>query len=78
MRIRTALASAVIASMAVVGITVQAAHAASWVWTGSWYGTKSQCVDDGQQYEREGWPYKCIYSYVSALGRDMYWLYIYE
>jgi hypothetical protein len=78
MRIRTALASAGIASMAVVGMTTQAAHAASWNFTGNLYAHKSDCVDAGQQYEREGYPYKCTYGYFSPTDQYLYWLYIYE
>ncbi|MWA06367.1 hypothetical protein F8568_039695 [Actinomadura sp. LD22] len=37
-----------------------AAPAATW-WDVGTYGTKSKCVDAGQQYEREGWPYRCLY-----------------
>lgn len=76
MRIRAALASAGIAVMAVGGMTAQTAHAASWHFTGNLYSTKFDCVDAGQQYEREGYPYKCLYSWYS--NQTLYWLYIYE
>jgi hypothetical protein len=36
-------------------MTTQAAHAASWHFTGNLYANKSACVDDGQQYQREGY-----------------------
>lgn len=61
MRMRTALAGTGIAAALVAGMAVPA-QAATWWDVGS-YGTKSKCIDAGQQYEREGWPYKCIYVY---------------
>ncbi|GAB3988865.1 hypothetical protein GCM10029978_112380 [Actinoallomurus acanthiterrae] len=64
--------------MALTGMTTQAAHAAAWHFTGSIYLHKSECVDDGQTYEREGFPYKCIYGKFPPTGQNMYWLYIYN
>jgi hypothetical protein len=26
----------------------------------AWYKSKAECIDVGQQYEREGWPYACL------------------
>ncbi|MFB4295143.1 hypothetical protein [Actinomadura sp. NTSP31] len=38
----------------------QATPAATW-WDVGTYGTKSLCIDAGQQYQREGWPYRCLH-----------------
>ncbi|GAB2809822.1 hypothetical protein GCM10027176_13180 [Actinoallomurus bryophytorum] len=78
MRIRTLLASVGLASIAAVGISAPDAHAAAWQFTGNLYAQKSSCVDDGQQYEREGYPYKCTYAYFSFTKQYLYWLYIYN
>jgi hypothetical protein len=75
MRIRTALASVGIASMAVVGMTTQA-HAGTWSLIGV-YAKKTDCVDAGTEYQREGFPYKCLYAYWPDNGY-YYWLYIYN
>ncbi|MGI5322673.1 hypothetical protein [Actinomadura nitritigenes] len=37
-----------------------AAPAATW-WDVGAYGTQHACIDAGQQYEREGWPYRCLH-----------------
>jgi hypothetical protein len=58
MRLRTALAGAGIAAVLAGGIATPAL-AASWWDVGS-YQNKKSCIDAGQQYQREGWPYKCI------------------
>jgi hypothetical protein len=42
-----------------------AAPAATW-WDVGNYGTHPKCINAGQEYEREGWPYRCIY--VSGAG----------
>jgi hypothetical protein len=78
MRVRTALASAGVASLAFVGMTAQTAHAASWNFTGDGFSTKSGCVDAGQQYEREGYPYKCEAGVLPPSNQLIWWLYIYE
>ncbi|MCO6006281.1 hypothetical protein NE236_14920 [Actinoallomurus purpureus] len=58
MRLRTAAVSAGIAIVAVAGLSTPA-QAADWKVYGH-YVTKSQCVDAGQQYVREGFnAYKC-------------------
>jgi hypothetical protein len=77
MRIRAALASVGIASMALVGMTTHTAHAASWVVIAG-YSTKTECVDAGQQYEREGYPYKCNQEYFQPTSQWLWFLYISE
>ena len=58
MRVRTALAGAGIAVLAVVGLGLPA-QAAGWVSYGQ-FGSKSACVNAGQQYVRENFnAYKC-------------------
>ncbi|GII33396.1 hypothetical protein [Planotetraspora mira] len=69
MRLRTALAGAGIAASLVGGIATPAL-AATWWDVGS-YGTQKLCIDAGQQYQREGWPYKCLH--VSATWALLIW-----
>ena len=52
MRLRTAVASVGLATIAVGALTVPA-QAANWIEIGG-YKTKSLCIDAGQQYVREG------------------------
>jgi hypothetical protein len=59
-------------------VTTMASTAGSWQFTGNLYADKSACVDDGQQYEREGFPYQCRYDYFSPTQQYMYFLYIYN
>jgi hypothetical protein len=59
MRLRTALAGTGLAALMVGGLSVPA-HAATWWSITPAYGSKKLCVDAGQQYEREGWPYRCL------------------
>jgi hypothetical protein len=40
--------------------------AAAWQSVFVGYATKSLCIDDGQQYQREGWAYRCIPGYSST------------
>lgn len=54
------------------------AYAGSWHFTGNLYSTKYACVDNGQQYEREGFPYQCRYAYFSFTKQYLWWLYIYN
>jgi hypothetical protein len=49
-----------------------------WYFTGQFYAGQSACVDDGQEYQREGYPYQCRFDWVAALKQNMYWLWIYE
>ncbi|GAA0390872.1 hypothetical protein GCM10009530_47640 [Microbispora corallina] len=51
--------------------------AGTWKFTGKLYSTKYACMDAGQQYEREGFPYECRYAYFSYTEQYLYWLYIY-
>ncbi|MEV5705940.1 hypothetical protein [Actinoallomurus sp. NPDC052274] len=63
MRLRTALAGAGLAGMAVVGVGVPA-QAASWQPYGV-YGSYKACVDAGQQYVRENFnAYKCTTAFA--------------
>jgi hypothetical protein len=58
MRVRIALAGAGLAALAVVGIGLPA-QAAAWQPMGV-YGSRTACVDAGQQYVRENFnAYKC-------------------
>lgn len=58
MRVRTAVAGAGIAALAVLGLGLPA-QAADWVSYGQ-FPTKKKCVDAGQQYVRENFnAYKC-------------------
>ncbi|MGW0809196.1 hypothetical protein [Nonomuraea sp. NPDC002799] len=54
------------------------AYAGAWRFTGNLYAKKFDCVDAGQQYQREGWPYQCRYAYFSFTDQYLYWLYIYD
>ncbi|MEW9528841.1 hypothetical protein [Microbispora sp. NPDC049125] len=51
--------------------------AGAWKFTGSLYAAKYDCVDAGQQYQREGYPYQCRYAYFPFTEQYLYWLYIY-
>jgi hypothetical protein len=53
MRLRTAVASVGLATIAVGALAVPA-QATNWTEVGG-YKTQSLCIDAGQQYEREGW-----------------------
>ncbi|HUR04047.1 MAG TPA: hypothetical protein VM347_15995 [Nonomuraea sp.] len=58
MRLRAGLVSAVIAITSVCALSTPA-QAASWLFIGV-YSTKSNCIDAGQQYVREGFhQYDC-------------------
>ncbi|MEV0405147.1 hypothetical protein [Actinoallomurus sp. NPDC050550] len=83
MRLRAAVVSVGIAAGAAVGMSAPA-HAAipqrgaaaqvSWTYVEYW-DRQSDCIDAGQEYEREGWRYKCTYEYnghVDAFGYDLY------
>ncbi|MEU9133738.1 hypothetical protein AB0D08_37575 [Kitasatospora sp. NPDC048540] len=86
---RTVLAAVALVALAAVTATPAGAQerpritpatstAGSWHITGNWYLYKRDCVDAGQQYEREGFPYQCRYGYLTPAGKDVYWLYIYN
>jgi hypothetical protein len=68
MRLRKAAMSAGIAILAVSGLSAPAQAAAPQIGTNAqagWimidnYASRFECVDAGQQYEREGWTYKCV------------------
>jgi invasion protein IalB len=51
--------------------------AGAWEFTGSLYAKKTDCVDAGQQYEREGFPYRCEGpTWIPVANEYMYGLYI--
>jgi hypothetical protein len=60
MRLRTALAGTGLAALLVGGAAVPAQAATWWSITPA-YGTQKLCIDAGQQYQREGWPYRCLH-----------------
>lgn len=80
MRLRTAVVSLGITAGVAFGMSAPA-HAAisqpgveaqaAWSF-GGLYSTKSRCIDAGQQYQREGWSYKCAYGYQDTVGEG--WL----
>lgn len=54
-----ALLTTGIAVVAISGIAAPAQATVDWTYIGE-YRTKSQCIDAGQQYQREGWnEYTC-------------------
>jgi hypothetical protein len=68
MRLRKAAVSAGITILAVSGMSAPAQAAApengtntqsGWILIDN-YASWFECVDAGQQYEREGWTYKCV------------------
>jgi hypothetical protein len=59
MRLRTALAGTGLAALLVGGVSAPS-HAAQW-WSVQSYGSQKACIDAGQQYEREGWTYRCLH-----------------
>jgi hypothetical protein len=73
MGLRTRAATIATAALMTTGLGVAAAPAqasaaapaATWWYAGN-YGTHPKCINAGQEYEREGWPYRCIY--VSGAG----------
>jgi hypothetical protein len=79
------------AVMATTAITMAPAYAAqdrqsiattpdaagAWEFTKEMFHHKSDCVDAGQQYEREGFPYRCDGpTWISVANELMYLLYI--
>ena len=68
MRLRKAAVSAGLTILAVSGLSAPAQAAtpqigtntqAGWILVDN-YASRFDCVDAGQQYEREGWTYKCV------------------
>jgi hypothetical protein len=68
MRLRKAAVSAGLTILAVSGLSAPALAAtpqtgtntqAGWILIDN-YASRFDCVDAGQQYEREGWTYKCV------------------
>ncbi|MCM2418768.1 MULTISPECIES: hypothetical protein [unclassified Streptomyces] len=59
-------------------VAATASAAGSWHFTGGLYAAKSACVDDGQEYQREGFPYQCRYAYFPSTNQYLYWLFIYN
>lgn len=57
-------------------VTTAASPATTWDFTGNLYLYKKDCVDAGQEWEREGHTYQCRYGYFDPAKEDMYWLYI--
>ena len=68
MRLRRAAVSAGLTILAVSGLSMPAQAAAPQIGTSTqagWilvdnYASRFDCIDAGQQYEREGWEYKCV------------------
>lgn len=68
MRLRNAAVSVGFAILAVSGLGAPAQAAAPQIATNAesgWilidnYASRFDCIDAGQQYEREGWTYKCV------------------
>lgn len=68
MRLRMAAVSAGLTILAITGLSAPAQAAtpqagpnaqAGWIQVEN-YASRYDCIDAGQQYEREGWLYKCV------------------
>lgn len=68
MRLRKAAVSAGLTILAVSGLSTPAqattpqtgtSAQAGWILVDN-YASRFDCIDAGQQYEREGWEYKCV------------------
>jgi hypothetical protein len=63
MKLRTAFAGVGLAA-AMAGVIAAPAHASAssgqW-WDIGTYSSQKGCVDAGQQYAREGFPYRCLH-----------------
>ncbi|GAA4628105.1 hypothetical protein GCM10023196_043070 [Actinoallomurus vinaceus] len=86
MRLRAAVVGVGIAVGAVCGMSVPARAAvprtgavaqAKWTYVEFW-DRQGDCIDAGQQYEREGWRYKCVNEYNDRVEWDGWDLYILE
>lgn len=79
MRLRTTLTGTGITLLAVLGVAVPA-QAASWHTIRSYAANKkSACIDAGQEYEREGFPYRCQWHPANGpYIDDAWWLQIYN